>query len=101
MRAAAMIAPIAGRPARSRHRTLLRLLARPRSVVDEAITSVWRRSRVAHADIVWRGTASEPRFEIMFRHRYDGVGLPCRNTMGSPTPTSTWAIAPSTSTYFQ
>src|SRR5215831_14424636 len=26
------------------------------------------------------------------RHRYDEVGLPCSRTMGSPSPTSTYAI---------
>ena len=29
---------------------------------------------------------------MMFRHRYDEVGLPCRNTMGAPEPTSTCAM---------
>jgi hypothetical protein len=27
------------------------------------------------------------------RQRYDEVGLPCRSTMGSPSPTSTYAIS--------
>src|SRR5215475_9800318 len=27
------------------------------------------------------------------RHRYDEVGLPCSSTMGSPSPTSTYAIS--------
>src|SRR6516162_549734 len=27
------------------------------------------------------------------RQRYDEVGLPCRKTMGSPSPTSTYAIS--------
>src|SRR5215813_5771614 len=27
------------------------------------------------------------------RQRYDEVGLPCSNTMGSPSPTSTYAIS--------
>src|SRR5215469_7598792 len=27
------------------------------------------------------------------RHRYDEVGLPCRKTIGSPSPTSTYAIS--------
>src|SRR5262245_15443743 len=27
------------------------------------------------------------------RHRYDEVGLPCSSTMGSPFPTSTYAIS--------
>src|SRR5262249_19017035 len=27
------------------------------------------------------------------RHRYDEVGLPCSKTMGSPSPTSTYAIS--------
>src|SRR5437899_994103 len=29
---------------------------------------------------------------MTLRHRYDDVGLPCRNTIGSPTPTSTQAM---------
>src|SRR5215470_14320911 len=28
-----------------------------------------------------------------FRQRYDEVGLPCSSTMGSPSPTSTYAIS--------
>src|SRR5687768_17163719 len=30
---------------------------------------------------------------MTLRHRYDDVGLPCRNTTGSPCPTSTYAIS--------
>ena len=39
------------------------------------------------------------RWGITLRHRYDEVGLPCRNTTGSPAPTS-WKASclPSTST---
>src|SRR3954464_947333 len=29
---------------------------------------------------------------MMFLHRYDGVGLPWRKTIGSPSPTSTYAM---------
>jgi hypothetical protein len=29
---------------------------------------------------------------MMFLHRYDRVGLPCRKTIGSPSPTSTYAM---------
>jgi hypothetical protein len=31
---------------------------------------------------------------MTFRHKYDGVGFPCRKTIGSPVPTSTQAIRP-------
>jgi hypothetical protein len=30
---------------------------------------------------------------ITLRHRYDEVGLPCSSTIGSPSPTSTYAIS--------
>src|SRR5471032_3508453 len=30
---------------------------------------------------------------MMFRQRYDYVGLPCRKTLGSPSPTSTYLIS--------
>src|SRR6516164_8921216 len=30
---------------------------------------------------------------ITLRQRYDEVGLPCSSTMGSPSPTSTYAIS--------
>src|SRR5262249_136456 len=33
------------------------------------------------------------RYGNMLRQRYDEVGLPCCNTMGSPSPTSTYAIS--------
>src|SRR5215471_5575692 len=33
------------------------------------------------------------RYGNMLRQRYDEVGLPCSNTMGSPSPTSTYAIS--------
>src|SRR5215813_13213423 len=33
------------------------------------------------------------RYSNMLRQRYDEVGLPCSNTMGSPSPTSTYAIS--------
>ena len=49
---------------------------------------------VTHADEIG-GEAAEVGGErcMMFRHRYDEVGLPCRNTMGAPEPTSTYAMA--------
>ena len=38
---------------------------------------------------------------MTLRHRYDEVGLPCWNTMGSPSPISTYAMRrPSASTVF-
>src|SRR6516165_534182 len=36
---------------------------------------------------------SDCRYGNMLRQRYDEVGLPCCNTMGSPSPTSTYAIS--------
>src|SRR5215472_12756100 len=33
------------------------------------------------------------RYGNMLRQRYDEVGLPCKSTMGSPFPTSTYAIS--------
>src|SRR5215470_14231821 len=33
------------------------------------------------------------RYGNTLRHRYDEVGLPCSSTMGSPSPTSTYAIS--------
>jgi hypothetical protein len=36
---------------------------------------------------------------MTFRHRYDEVGLPCRNTTGAPLPVSTYVmLVPSTPT---
>ena len=32
------------------------------------------------------------RWGVMLRHKYDDVGFPWRNTMGSPSPTSSYAI---------
>src|SRR5215212_11588059 len=41
------------------------------------------------------GARQRPRSDtcgMMLRHRYDEVGLPCRMTIGSPSPDSTWWI---------
>ena len=45
---------------------------------------------------MWSGAMQRPsgcRCGMTFRHRYDEVGLPCSSTMGSPSPTSTYAIS--------
>src|SRR6266446_1631240 len=39
---------------------------------------------------------------MILRHRYDEVGLPCRNTTGSPLPVSAYDIeVPSSSTFLR
>src|SRR5258705_8332069 len=64
------------------------------TVLDEAIrvaATVRQLLGVAHADQV--GGDAGCRYGNTLRQRYDEVGLPCSSTMGSPCPTSTYAIS--------
>src|SRR5205823_3411066 len=67
------------------------------AVLDEAIragATVRQLVGVAHADQVGGdAAASWLRCGNTLRQRYDEVGLPCSSTMGSPSPTSTYAIS--------
>jgi hypothetical protein len=68
------------------------------AVLDEAIRAGATTARqlvgTAHADQV--GAMQRPRgcrCGNTLRQRYDEVGLPCSSTMGSRSPTSTYAIS--------
>jgi hypothetical protein len=67
------------------------------AVLDETIrarATIRQLVGVTHADQI--GAMQRPRgckYGNTLRHKYDEVGLPCSSTMGSPFPTSTYAIS--------